>query len=88
MTPNYGLCGTLNCFVYRMGLLIVVLPGEGRSAFQIYGKTRARLYSYYIGILVTVAFLETKLLELKPTSLSRMAQLKLDFFNMLVQSRS
>lgn len=68
-----------------MGLPIVVFPGEGRTTFQIYGKTCARLYSYYIGILVSVAFLETKLLELESTSLSRIAQLKLDFFNTQVQ---
>ncbi len=47
---------------------------------------RVRPYSYYIDILVSIAFLEPKLLELKPTSLSRVAQLKLDFFNMLSHS--
>jgi hypothetical protein len=65
-----------------MGLPLVVFPGEGRSAFQIYRECELP-YAYYIRILVSVAFLETKLLELKPTSLSRIAQLNLDFFNTL-----
>jgi len=56
---------------------MVVFPGEGRSAFQLYGKKCALPYSYCIRILVTVAFLETKLLELESTSLRSIAQVKL-----------
>src|SRR5512141_393274 len=66
-----------------MGLPLVVFPGDGRSAFQIYRECELP-YAYHIRTLVSVAFLETKLLELKPTSLSRIAQLKLDFFNTLL----